>query len=207
MVFYANQSPEIEIEEDEIFYWVIMNHVFKVFSPFEVDDELDFPNKDELGGTILKFIGGGAAYFRIQREMPSDSEVESIYEICRFLKESLGEYVEACIMCEPDIEIRSIDLHDEEDIQVNFVSARLNDGDASLEILTKKLENKERFTVNDHILRITIPFMGRKDEKEFRFNYSRFLSLYSQNKKELPSAYMLTKDMLAAARVDFGIIV
>lgn len=207
MIFYKKQSNELEIEEDEIFYWVMMNHVFKIVSPFEIDEDADFPKKDELGGVILKFIGGGAAYFRIQMDMPSDSEVESIYEVCRFLKQSIGGYVEACIICEPDIEIRDINLFDDEGIQVNFVSARLNDGDASLELLTKKLENKERFTVNDHLLRIVLPFMGRKNEKEFRFNYSRFLSLYSQNKKELPSAYMITKDMLSTSNITFGIIV
>ena len=66
-----------------------------------------------------------------------------------------------------------------------------------LDILTKKLENRQRFTIKDHVLRIVLPFMGRSDEKEFRLNYDRFLSLYSQNKRELPNAYMLTKDMLS----------
>lgn len=207
MVFYKKQSQELEIEENEIFYWVMMNQVFKILSPFEIDEDADFPKKDELGGVILKLIGGGAVYFKIQHEIPSESEVESIYEVCRFLKKSYGEYVEACIICEPDIEIRNIDLADEEGIDVNYVSARMNDGDASLEVLTKKLENKERFTVSDHMLRIILPFMGRKDEKEFRLNYSRFLTLYSQNKKEMPRAYMLTKEMLAASGAVFGIIV
>ena len=80
---------------------------------------------------------------------------------------------------------------------MNYVSTRKSNGDAALEILIKKLENRQRFTLSDHVLRIILPFMGRVDDKEFLLNYEKFLSLYSQNKKELPNAYLLTKDMLS----------
>lgn len=195
MMFYKKKSPELELEEDEIFYWVMMNEVFNIYSPFEIED-VDFPKKDEIGGVVLKLVGGGAVYFKIQHEMPSDEEVKSVYEACQFLKESFGDYIRACIICEPHIEIRDIDVLGDESIVMNYASARSSNGDAALEILTKKLENKQRFTASDHVLRIILPFMGRDDDKEFRSDYSRFLSLYSQNKKELPRAYILTKDML-----------
>ena len=195
MAFYKKQNPELELDEDEIFYWIMMNEVFGIYSPFEIED-VDFPKKDELGGVVLKFVGGGASYFKIQNEMPSDDEVKAVYEVCQFLKDSFGDYIRACIICEPDIEIRDINVLGDENISLNYVSARSSNGDAALEILTKKLENKQRFTLSDHVLRIVLPFMGRRNDKEFRSNYSRFISLYSQNKKELPKAYMLTKDML-----------
>ncbi|WP_298524709.1 hypothetical protein [uncultured Methanobrevibacter sp.] len=196
MMFYKKKSSQQELEEDEIFYWIMMNEVFGIYSPFEIDKDMDFPNKEEIGGVILKFIGGGAAYFKIQREMPSDDEVKSVYETCQFLQESFGDYICACIICEPDIEIRDINVLGDENIHMDYVSARNSKGDIALEILTKKLENRQRFTVKDHVLRIILPFMGRSDEKEFHLNYDKFLSLYTQNKKELPNAYMLTKDML-----------
>ncbi len=196
MMFYKKKSSELELEENEIFYWVVMNEIFGIYSPFEICEDIDFPNKEEIGGIVLKFIGGGAAYFKIQRKMPSDEEVKSVYETCQFLKESFGDYICACIVCEPDIKIQNINVLGDENIHIRYVSARKNNGDAALEILTKKLENKQRFTLSDHILRIILPFMGRVDDKEFRLNYDKFLSLYSKNKKELPNAYLLTKEML-----------
>lgn len=186
---------EIDEAEKEFFYWAIMSQIFRVFSPFEIDEEFEFPKKSEIGGVILKFIGGGAAYFNIQREMPSDDEVKAIYDVCQFLKESFGEFVMACIVCEPHIEIRDINVLDYEDIRMDFVSARSNDANDAMGILMKKLENKDKFTINEHVLRILIPFMGRKDNDKFCREYSKFLSSYSRNKKELPDLYGLTEDM------------
>ena len=181
-------------DEVEIYFEIMMRDIFNVFSPFEIID-MDFPKKDEFGGVVLKFIGGGAAYFKLQNEMPSEEEVKGIYKICQFLKESFGDYVIARIMCQPHIEIRDIDVSYDDTIDVCYVSVRLNDGDKTLEELYEKLKNKERFTIQEHIQRFILPFMGRKNRGKFKTKYSKFISLLAERKTELPNHYKLTEDV------------
>jgi len=182
--------------EDEFFYNAIMNKAFNVFSPFEIDRNVDFPKKDTLGGVVLKYVGGGAAYFKIQREMPSDEELKEIFEIGKFLKESFGEYVTISILCTPDIEIRDIDLSVFEDMAVDFLSIRKNDGDGMLDFLMEKLKSDEEFTVEDHVNMIIVPFMGRNDEEEFQLKYTEFIDLFNEKGIEQPSVSDLNKSRI-----------
>lgn len=186
--------------EDEFFYSVIMRQTFNIFSPFEIERDIDFPKKDELGGVVLKFIGGGAAYFKIQREMPSDDEVQSIFEVGKFLQESFGEYVELCILCTPDIEIRDIKTLGDELMGTDFVSARKNDGDEVLDLLIEKLENKEDFTMDNHVQKVLLPFMGRKNNDEFESKYSIFIDLFSSSGMESPDAEDLAESNIHYCR-------
>ena len=163
---------KISAEEEEFFYNVMMSPGFNIHSPFEVGKDIDFPKKDELGGVVLKFIGGGAAYFKIQTEMPSQEEVQSIFEVGLFLQESFGDYVVLNILCMPDIEIRDIKVISNEHFGTDFLSLRKLDGIEVLDSLIDKLENNTDFTIDDHILRIFLPFAGRKNEDEFECKYS-----------------------------------
>ena len=138
MFKYEKQNYEVCDEEDEFYYEIMFGKVFGIFSPFEVDNNVDFPRKDELGGIILKFLGGGAGYFKVQHEMPCDDELDAIHEICKFLKNEFGDYVVAYIICEPHIEIRDIDVPGDGDIDVTFISSRKNDGDEVLDGLIRK---------------------------------------------------------------------
>lgn len=189
-------------EEEDLYFEIVMRDMLGVFSPFEIDRDVDFPKKDELGGVVLKFIGGGAAYFKLQKEMPSVDEVKSICDVCKFLKESFGEYVVARIMCQPNIEIKDIDISDFDDIDVCFVSVRLNDGDKILEDLSEKLKTKKGFSPTDHILRLMLPFLGRRDNEKFILNYCEFISLLMECKKELPDQYRLSKDAFSSLNND-----
>lgn len=184
-----------DLDEEEMYYKVIMGMILNVHSPFEVDRDFDFPKKDKLGGVVLKFVGGGACYFKLQNEMPSEEEVKEIFEVCQFLKDSFGEYVMARIMCQPHIEIRDLDVSYDETIDVCFVSVRMNDGDSVLEELCEKLNNNEGFTLMDHIQRMVLPFMGRKNRGKFKSKYSKFISLLLKHKNESPDKYKLTEDI------------
>lgn len=186
--------------EDEFFYNVIMKNAFNVFSPFEIDRNVDFPKKDTLGGVVLKYVGGGAAYFKIQRVMPSDEELKEIFEIGKFLKENFGEYVTLSILCTPDIEIRNIDLSVFEDMAVDFLSIRKNEGDSVLDSLMSKLKSDEEFTVEDHINRIIVPFMGRNDEEEFQLKYTEFTNLFNEKGIKQPSVSDLNKSRIIYKR-------
>ena len=164
-----------------------MRNTFGIFSPFQLDENVDFPKKDELGGIVLKFIGGGATYLKMQTEMPSKDEVEDIHNVGRFLRETFGQYVLVNVLCTPDIEIHDINVDDFVDVHTDFVSLRKSRGDLVLEILTNKLERGMEFTEQDHYWRLLLPYMGRKDENKFKERYSQFLELFDKANLEVPS--------------------
>lgn len=184
---------KIGADEEEFFYNVMMSPGFNIHSLFEVRHDIDFPKKEELGGVVLKFIGGGAAYFKIQKEMPSKEEVQSIFEVGQFLQESFGDYVALNILCMPDIEIRDIEVISNDYFSTDFLSLRKMDGIKVLDLLIDKLENNKDFTIDDHVLRIFLPFAGRKNEDEFECKYSEFLDLYAQNGLKTPPVSRLVE--------------
>jgi hypothetical protein len=186
--------------EEEFFYNVMMSPGFNIHSPFEVRKDIDFPNKEELGGVVLKFIGGGAAYFKIQKEMPSQEEVQSIFEVGQFLQESFGDYVALCILCTLDIEIRDIEVLYNDYFSTDFLSLRKLDGIEVLDSLIDKLENNKDFTIDDHILRIFLPFAGRINEDEFECKCSKFLDLYARSGLETPPVSRLVESNFPIAR-------
>ena len=184
---------KIGADEEEFFYNVMMSPGFNIHSPFEVRHDIDFPKKEELGGVVLKFIGGGAAYFKIQKEMPSKEEVQSIFEVGQFLQESFGDYVALNILCMQDIEIRDIEVISNDYFSTDFLSLRKMDGIKVLDLLIDKLENNKDFTIDDHVLRIFLPFAGRKNEDEFECKYSKFLDLYAQSGLKTPPVSRLVE--------------
>jgi hypothetical protein len=184
---FKDKSDKTCADEDEFFYNVMMTQAFNIHSPFEVGKDIDFPKKDELGGVVLKFIGGGAAYFKIQTEMPTKEEVMSIYEVGLFLQESFGDYVVLTVLCTPDIEIRDIEVLENDNFSTDFLSIRKNDAIEVMDSLTDKLKNNRDFTIDDHIQRVFLPFMGRKSEEEFERRYREFLDLFAESDIEPPA--------------------
>ena len=201
MFKYERESYEVRDVEDELYYNAMFGKVFGIYSPFEVDDTVEFPKKDKLGGVVLKFIGGGSTYFKVQREMPSREEIDSVLEVCKFLQKSFGKYVVAYILCEPHIEIRDIEVQDAENINITYVSSRKNDGDEILLKLTEKLENNEEFTIEDYISKFSVPFMSRKDDDIFQENYSKFIQKYGKSEMGLPSVKDLLKHDIKFNRI------
>ena len=187
MFEYEKENYEIESEEDEFYYWIIMNLVFNNFSPFETCD-IDFPHKKELGGIVFKCIASGAIYFKIQEEMPSEKEINSVVEICRFLNEEIGGYVTARILCKPHIEINDIKLPKDENIRITYTSSRKSDGDAIIEILNEKLDKKEDFDIDDFRLRYILPFATYKTE-ESEEKYLKLLSKLKDCNLKLPDIH------------------
>lgn len=201
MFKFEKEYYEVKDEEDKLFYELMFGKVYGVYSPFEVDNDVEFPKKDELGGIVLKFIGGGSAYFKVQREMPSKDEVNSIFEVCKFLQREFGEYVVAMIHCEPHIEIRDIAVPGTETIDIHYVSSRKNDAHVTLERLTGKLENDREFNIDDLILKFMLPFMSRKDDDEFQAEYIKFIDLYNEKDLELPDIKDLSRSGMIMNRI------
>ena len=198
MFKFEKEYYEVKDDEDKIYYQIIFDKICGVYSPFEVDENVDFPGKDELGGIVLKFIGGGAAYFKIQREMPDNDEVNSILEVCKFLQKSFGEYAVGYIYCEPHIEIRDIAVPEYGNICMDFFSSRKNDGDYVLNNLMDKIQKNEQFDVEDFILKFSLPFMSRKDEDEFQLKYQEFVELFNKSDMQIPTPDDIFKSKISA---------
>ena len=190
MFNYEKTTYEVTSRDDENFYWTMMQNGANLYSPFKVVND-EFPHKDELGGVILKHIGAGASYFKVQREMPSPEEVNLVKNVHNFLEKKYNGLTTVKIFCEPHIEIRDINLDGKEDI--TYISNRKSNGEQPLKYLIKKLENEEDFTPLDHMIRYFIPFMGRKNGKLFRRNYKKFVYLFHESGMELPSIAELQK--------------
>ena len=188
MFKYKKETYDVSSREDEFYYEVLMKKIFKDYSPFEVCDGIEFPHKNEIGGVILKYVGGGAAFFKVQRQMPDEDELNSIFEICEFMQKNYGKYVVVRIICEPHIEIFDIDVSKFDDFDIVYASSRKNDGDECLDSLITKLENNEEFEIVDFIKSITSLFMSRSDEKVFQEKYSLFNALFSEKNMDIPSS-------------------
>ena len=201
MFKYEKENYEVKDLEDRLYYEVMFGKVCGVYSPFEIDNDVEFPHKEKLGGIILKFIGGGAGFFKVQREMPCEDEVENIYEVCKFLQESFGQYVVAHIVCEPHIEIRDIEVPGDENISITFSSSRKNDGDALLDDLTRKIEMGKKFTIDDFLLKFTLPFMSRSNNDEFQSRFNRLVDLYNRSGMEVPSYKDISKSNTTFNRI------
>ena len=201
MFKFEKENYKVKDEEDKLFYDLMFGKVYGIYSPFEVDSSVEFPKKDELGGIVLKFIGGGSAYFKVQREMPSKEEVNSIFEVCKFLQKEFGQYVVSMIHCEPHIEIRDIEVPGTENIDIHFVSSRKNDGNKTLKRLTKKLETNQEFTIDDVTLKFMLPFMSRKDDDEFQAEYFKFIDLYNEKNLDLPDIKDLSRSGMIMNRI------
>ena len=184
MFNYEKTTYEATSQDDENYYWVMMNKLFNIYSPFEVSDE-DFPKKDKIGGVVLKLIGAGAVYFKVQREKPNHKEIKTVDEICKYLQKKHGQYVVAFIICEPHIEIFDIDNSFSK--YSTYVSSRKSDGDEILKKLTKKIKSKRNLTSEEHILRVFLPFMSRKNDEEFQKKYDEFVALFNEDCHEIPS--------------------
>lgn len=201
MFEYEKQNYEVKDSEDQLYYDVMFARVCGVYSPFEIDSEVDFPHREKLGGIILKFIGGGAGYFKVQSEMPSKKEIREIFEVCKFLQKSFGEYVVAYIICEPHIEIRNIQVLADKNIDMTFLSSRKNDGDKLLDNLIKKLERGESFTIDDYLQKFTIPFMSRHNNDGFQLKFNRLVELYNESDIEVPDHKDIFKSQTVFNRI------
>ena len=187
--------------ENSLFFYSIMFHICNIHSPIESIEDVNFPNKDKLGGNVLKFKGGGAAYFKIQNEMPTKKEFNLIFEVVDFLNELYGSYIIVRILCMPHVEIKDIEVIDNEKCSIEFFSARKNDGDHILEMLSKKLGNNEEFMVDDYILKILLPYMSRADNEEFSRKYSKFLHDYNEKDFKTPVVSDLEKSSILFGRL------
>ena len=159
--------------DDKIYYKVVLSCVFGDFTSFEVRRDIRIPNGGD--GVVIAFVDGRITYFKTQKDQLSDEEFESILEVCYFLQDKFGGAIEAYVLCYPEVEFRAYSGIEREGIAIMLNRLKGYDGDATLEMLEAKLKNREKFTIQDYVDQILLPFMGCEDRDEFLPRYQRFI--------------------------------
>lgn len=172
--------------DDSLFYKIVLSCVFNDFASFEVRRDIEIPKSERGKGVVIAFDDGRIAYFKTQKDQLSDEEFESILEVCYYLQDKFGGTIEAYIMCFAEVELRPYDGIRRDGI--TLILNRLNgyDGDATLAMLEAKLKNREKFTIQDFIDHILLPFMDCKDPSEFLPRYQRYImeTMYANAEKQ-----------------------
>ena len=171
---------------DSLFYKVIFSIVFNDFDSFEVRRDIEIPKNKKENGVVISFDDGRIVYFKIQTEKLSDDEFESILKVCYFLQDKFGGTIESYVLCQPEIEFREYDGIKRDGIILNLSTLKYYDGDATLEKLENKRKNKEKFTIQDYISHLLLPFMGYKDIDVFLPKLQHYMMETMFNNAEKP---------------------
>ena len=161
--------------DDTIVYRVLLSFVFNDFESFEVRKDIKIPQKEGSGGVVIAFDDGRITYFKTQKAQLTDEEFESILNVCYFLQDRFGGTIEAYILCYPDVEFRTYDGIEREGVTLVLSTLRHYDGDATLEMLEGKLKNKEKFTFQDYVCHILLPYMGSSSPDEFLPKFQHYM--------------------------------
>ena len=170
--------------DDTIFYKTALALVFDEFESFAVRRELKIPKNEGEDGVVIVFDDGRIAYFKRQSNQLSEEEWKSLLEVCRFLKDTYGESIEAYVLCSPEVEIRPSNGVEHEGITVMLATLAGCDGDAVVDMLENKRKNRQRFSFQDHVCQILLPFMGYGDRDEFISKYQHFMMLTMMDNAE-----------------------
>ena len=156
---------------------IILAFVFNVIDSFEVRNDIEIPNKcdDDI---ILLFNNGRIGYFKIQSDDVTDELFDSILNVCYHLQDKYGGRVDAYILCDPGIELKSCDSICRDNILIHLTSLKYSDGDLILEKLKSKLINDEEFTFEDKINNILLPYMNYNDKNEFEYKLQKYFNLF-----------------------------
>jgi hypothetical protein len=160
--------------DNAIFYKIVLAFVFKDFGSFEVRRDIEIPKKDD-DGVALSFDDGRIAYFKIQSGQLSDEEYESMLDVCYFLQDRFGGSIDAYVLCPPEIEIMPYGGIIRDDVTLRLTALNKYDGVEIVDELETKRRNKERFTFQDCVHHILLPYMGYRDKDVFLPKYQHYM--------------------------------
>lgn len=172
--------------DDTIYYKVLLSFVFNDFESFEVRKDVKIPKKEGSDGVVIAFDDGRITYFKTQNDPLTDDEFEAILNVCYFLQDKFGGTIDAYILCCPEVEFRAYNGIERDGITLVLNTLRHYDGDAALEMLEGKIENKQKFTFQDYVCHILLPFMGCSNRDEFlpRFQHYMMEVMYYNAEKQ-----------------------
>ena len=157
-----------------LFYLIVLGFIFRDYRTFEIRNDL-IDSSHEFNGDIIVCDDGNIIYFKNQDDDLTNSEFQSILDVCYFLQDKCGGDVTAYLLCNPKIELKGYGGIKREGIAIRLASLKSFDGDKTLEILNRKLKNKENFTFLDFVYQLLLPYMNYADKKEYMNKINHYL--------------------------------
>ena len=161
--------------DDTIYYKVLLSFVFNDFESFEVRKDVKIPKNESSDGVVIAFDDGRITYFKTQKDPLTDEEFEEILKVCYFLQDKFGGTIDAYVLCYPEVELRAYTGIERDGITIVLNTLRHYDGDAALEMLEGKIDNKQKFTFQDYVCHILLPFMGYSNRDEFLPRFQHYM--------------------------------
>ena len=173
----VNERAILHLNPDDYeWYMVVLGQVFKDHRFFQIREDIELPQKDDVDGVVLMLEGGDPVYFRTLNEDLTEEDTRSIYDVCSFLEEKFDRSVDAYILCKPDCQVsvsKSGNCKGRIRMFFNFICT--GDGEEILERLSAKIKNGEKFTVEDSFDHILLPYVGYKNKEDFEEMYRRYM--------------------------------
>lgn len=172
-----NERAILHLNPDDYeWYMVVLGQIFKDHRHFQIREDIELPQNEDDDGVLLMFEGGNPVYFKTLEDDLSEEETESIYGVCSFLEKKFDRPVDAYVLCKPDCKVcvsKCGFCRGNIRIFFNFIGS--TDGEEIIERLETKLKNNEKFTVEDSLDHMLLPFTCYKNKAEFEEKYARYM--------------------------------
>ena len=181
-----NERAILHLNPDDYeWYMVVLGQIFKDHRHFQIREDVELPQNEGDDGVLLMFEGGNPVYFKTLEDDLSEEETESIYGVCSFLEEKFDRPVDAYVLCKPDCKVCVSKFgFCRGKIRIFFSFIGATDGEEILERLEAKLKNNEKFTVEDSLDHMLLPFTGYKNKAEFEEKYARYMDCINSHAGE-----------------------
>ena len=170
-----------EHPDDYNWYMVVLRKIFKDPRFFQVREDIKLPQNDD-DGVVLIFDDGEVVYFRTIEGEVDKKDVDSIIEACSFLEDIFNQPIVAYVVCPPEFWYVDIDSDGCDcEFKIVFSAIKSDDGEEIIEKLEKKLDSNQKFTFQDTVDHILLPFTGYKNKELFYKKFHKYMDKVNAN--------------------------
>lgn len=113
---------------------------------------------------------------------PTNDDEKAIFEVCLYLEDLFKRPIKAYVVCPSDvmIDMSQTKFVGKGDVAIYYGVLKNNTGEEIIERLENKLKNGEKFTINDSIDHMLLPYSGFKNKKEFNKRFEHYMRLVNE---------------------------
>ena len=171
-----------EHPDDYNWYMVVLSQIFNDPRFFQVREDIKLPQSEDDDGVVLIFDDGEVVYFKTIGGEVRKRDVESIIEVCSFLEDQFNQPIVAYVVCPTefwDVDIESMDCYCK--FKIVFSAIKSDDGEEIIEKLEEKLDSNQKFTFEDTVDHILLPFTGYNDKDVFEKKFKHYMNKVNAN--------------------------
>lgn len=172
-----NQNPD-----DYIWYSAYVQTVFRDPRFFQIREDIKLPQNDDDDSVVLLFEDGDIVYFKTMDKSPTNDDEKAIFEVCLYLEDLFKRPIKAYVVCPSDvmIDMSQTKFVGKGDVAIYYGVLKNNTGEEIIERLENKLKNGEKFTINDSIDHMLLPYSGFKNKEEFNKRFEHYMRLVNE---------------------------